>query len=82
MNESLSKLRTVFVDVLGIDPQSEVDSLTYRGIKEWDSVAHVQLVNAIEREFDVMLETDDILSMSSFTRAREILTAQGIKLND
>lgn len=79
---NLAKLKNVFSDILGVDPQSDIESLTYRGIKEWDSVAHVQLVNALEREFDIMLETDDILSMSSFTRAREILTAQGINFDD
>ena len=82
MNESVAKLRSVFVEVLGVDEKSDVESLTYRGIKEWDSVAHVQLVNALERAFDVMLETDDILSMSSFVRSKEILTAQGIKFDD
>lgn len=82
MNESLAKLRNVFFEVLGVDSQCDVESLTYRGVKEWDSVAHVQLVNALERAFDVMLETDDILSMSSFARSREILTGQGIKFDD
>jgi acyl carrier protein len=73
------KLQQVFIEVLGLPFDAEVEELTYRGIEQWDSVAHMRLVSDIEDVFDIMLDTDDILNMSSFTKAREILMKYGVK---
>lgn len=73
------QLKAVFAESLDIEPQAtDWDTLSYRGIREWDSVAHMQLVGEIEDVFDIMLETDDVIGMSSFTVATEILTRYGV----
>ena len=71
MNEQ--KLKEVFVGALGIDESQVTDELTYNGIPEWDSVAHMALVAEIDDTFDTMLDTDDVLDLSSFAKAKEIL---------
>ena len=53
------------------------DDLQY-GNPGWDSVGHMALVAAIERAFDIMMETDDVIGLSSFARAKEILSKHGI----
>jgi acyl carrier protein len=80
MSEAESKLRAAFVESLGIPADTELEGLTYRGIKQWDSVAHMQLVAAIESAFDLMLETDDVLGMSSYGKAQEIVRKHGVAL--
>lgn len=72
------KLRQVFVDVLALSADTEVETLSYRGIEEWDSVAHMLLVGELENAFDIMLETQDVIDMSSYARAREIITKYGV----
>ena len=72
------KLRECFSLTLGIPPQAVTDDLAYNAIREWDSVAHMALVAAIEGAFEVLLDTDDILGLSSVARAREILTRYGV----
>ena len=59
---SVERLKAAFVEGLGIPRDSDFESLSYREIPEWDSVAHMQLVNQIELAFDIMLETDDVLA--------------------
>jgi acyl carrier protein len=72
-------LKKVFSVALGLDPETtDWDGLKYRGIPEWDSVAHMQLVAEIEDTFDIMLETDDVIGMSSFSVALEILARYGV----
>jgi acyl carrier protein len=66
-------IEAVFSEALGIDAARVVDGLEYNSIKEWDSVAHMVLVAALEEAYDIMLETDDVIDMSSVGRAREIL---------
>ena len=73
------KLKTAFVEGLGLDPEAtDWASLTYRGVREWDSVAHMALVAEIEDSFDIMLETDDVIGLSSFDAAKEILAKYGV----
>jgi acyl carrier protein len=77
---NLEKLRAAFVEGLGIDGSRVTDSLAY-GNPGWDSVAHMALVAAIERAFDIMLETDDVIGMSSFAVAKTIVGKHGIDVN-
>jgi len=68
------RLKKVFAESLGIEEDKITDDLKYNTIDEWDSVAHMTLVAAIEDEFDIMLDTDDIIDMSSFAKAKEIIS--------
>jgi acyl carrier protein len=72
MSDALARLTAVFVDTLGISV-AEVPSSAYRVTPGWDSVAHMTLVAGIEQTFDVMLETDDVIGLSSFEKAREVV---------
>lgn len=67
------KLTQAFVNALGIDEPSVKDELTYNTIEQWDSTAHMVLIAELENTFDVMLDTDDIIDMSSVAQAKVIL---------
>ena len=71
MNEQ--KLKKIFAESLGINENLVTDDLAYNMIPEWDSVAHMALVAEIDDQFDIMLDTDDVLDLSSFAKAKEIL---------
>ncbi|NPA73745.1 MAG: acyl carrier protein [Epsilonproteobacteria bacterium] len=68
-----TKLKEAFSEALGISKDSISDDLKYNEIREWDSVAHMALIGEIEDSFDIMLDTDDIIDMSSFAKAKEIV---------
>tara|TARA_B100000963_G_C22601191_1_gene660304 strand:+ start:1543 stop:1794 length:252 start_codon:yes stop_codon:yes gene_type:complete len=76
------KLINCFKESLGISEDSISDSLEYASIPEWDSVAHMTLIANIEDEFDIMLDTDDIIDMSSVKVAKEILSKHDIVFKD
>lgn len=71
------KLVQAFATALAIPAASVVDTLSYESIPQWDSVAHMALVAELEAAFNVMLDTDEILAMSSVAIARDILTKHG-----
>lgn len=75
---ALNKLTSAFVKSLAINAEQVVDSLEYNSIKEWDSTAHMILIAELEDVFEVMLDTDDIIDMSSFAKAKEILRKYGV----
>jgi acyl carrier protein len=51
---------------LGLPADTDLSTIAYGRIDEWDSVAHMQLVAAIENAFGVMIETDDVIAMSDY----------------
>ncbi|HVP15349.1 MAG TPA: acyl carrier protein [Terriglobales bacterium] len=79
MNDT--KLRECFSSVLGIPIDQVTDELAYNSIKAWDSVGHMALVAALESAFDIMLDTDDILALSSVAQAKEILGRYGVSFD-
>jgi len=72
------KLVNVFIDALAVEAEVVTDNLQYNSIAEWDSVAHMALIAQLEEVFDVMLDTDDIIDMSSPLKAKTILTKYGV----
>jgi acyl carrier protein len=76
----LITLQNAFVQVLGIPPDSDFDSLAYGCTVGWDSVAHMALIAEIEVVFDIMLSTEEVIGLSNFGRAREALIKHGIQL--
>lgn len=68
-----TRLANVFATALEI-PLSEItDELKYNQDKRWDSTAHMILIAQLEAEFDVMMDIDDIIDMSSLVQAKLIL---------
>jgi acyl carrier protein len=68
-----SNVTEAFRDALELDPSVDVTTLTYRGHPAWTSLGHMTLVAALEDKFDVMLDSDDILDMSSYHKVVEIM---------
>jgi acyl carrier protein len=72
------RLREVFVRALELGDDIDVDNLKYRDIDKWDSVGHMALIVAIEDEFDVQFDTDQVIDMSSFKVAVDMLRGFGV----
>jgi len=70
---NLQKLVSAFATALAIAPERVVDELAYNSIAEWDSTAHMLLIAELENSFNLMLDTDDIIDMSSVAKAKQIL---------
>jgi len=61
-----SKLASVFADVFGLSPEHVHPDLGPGDVEIWDSVGHVMLVAAIEVEFSIQFDVDEIMEFSSF----------------
>lgn len=73
-----SRLVECFRLALELDDVTDVRPLEYQGIATWDSVGHLALVAHLEETFGIMLDTDDVIDMSSFDAARSILGRYGV----
>jgi acyl carrier protein len=77
---TIEDLRGIFRLALDLEDDYEVDELEYRQIEQWDSVAHMVLIAELEDHYDVLLDTDDVIDLSSFEKCRTILSKNGVKL--
>jgi acyl carrier protein len=80
MTENELKLRRLFSEVLGLPVSDIHDGIAYDQTKNWDSVAHLSLVAAIDSGFEIMMDTDDVIDMSTYGKAKEILNKYGVKV--
>lgn len=74
-----TKLVTAFANALMITEDKIVDSLKYQSIPEWDSVSHMVLITELEDTFNISLDTEDVIDMSSVLKAKEILSKHNIE---
>ena len=74
------KYINAFVEGLELSAEEVTESLEYQGIPNWDSVGHMALIACLEDAFDIMMDTDDIIDLSSFKKGIEILKKYDINI--
>jgi len=67
------KLKEVISNILGVSTNEINDDSSPDNIEQWDSFSHLNLVMAIEAEFDVKLTPEDAMDMLSVKLIRIIL---------
>ncbi len=77
---NLEKYKNAFINSLNIDSSVFNEKLKYNEIPEWDSIGHMSLISALEEEFKITIETDDIVDLSSFKKGIEILKKYKIEV--
>lgn len=70
------RLRTAVVQTLRIPEQRYRPNLQLGDLDEWDSVAHLELIAAIEQAFGVQLSADEIVELTSLDRIRARLSGR------
>ena len=75
----VEKYSEIFKTSLNVDADKVNENLKYNEIDEWDSIGHMTLMAALEEEYKISLETDDIVDFSSFKKGIEILKKYDIK---
>lgn len=76
---NLSLYKKSFIDTFEIK-ESILEKLKYNEIDEWDSIGHMNLISALEENFKITFETDDIVDFSSFTKGKEIMSKYKIEI--
>lgn len=69
---NLEKYNQAFMETLEVK-EEQLNCLVYQSVELWDSVGHMTLVAALEDAFGIMMETDDIIDLSSYEKGKEIL---------
>lgn len=74
------KLTSIFADVLRVPRTEIVDSLDMEATGTWDSLSHMQLIAALEEEFNIELTADEIVSMRSAGQIKDVLRTKSVEI--
>ena len=77
---NLEKFNNIFCDVFSVDVDQLNDEFDNTTVDGWDSVHQLSLTSALEDEFDIMLDAEDILEFTSYNNAKTILAKYDIEL--
>lgn len=77
----MNKLCRFVAEILGVE-HDEVGPDTGPGIiPKWDSLAHIQLVAAMEETYEVQLSMDEIINLFSVRDIVTLLEEKGVSLD-
>src|SRR5262245_44930709 len=63
-------VETVIARVLRLAGDEVTDALEYRSVAEWDSLAHVNLMFALEETYGMTIDADLVVSLNSVAAIR------------
>ena len=72
--ENGKKYNVIFMEVFSVGEESLNDEFKQENVENWNSIH--QLVSYIEESFDIMLDSEDILGLTSYSKGKEILTSK------
>lgn len=75
-----AKYDEIFMEVFEISSDQLNDDLEYQSIDPWDSVGHMALMAALEDEFNIMLEMDDIIDFGTYATGIETMKKYGVEM--
>ncbi len=75
---NLEKYNQAFAQALDLAEADVNESLEYQGIPSWDSIGHMELISQLEDIFGIMMDTDDIVDLSSYNVGKQILAKYDI----
>lgn len=76
--EILKTVNDVFIDVLDDENIRLTDATTANDVEEWDSLNHIQLVVAIEKQFGIRFTSWEI---QSWNNVGELINTISNKIN-
>ena len=57
-------------------------ALTQQDVSSWDSLTQMDLVISLEQEYDIVLDIDDIVKMTSASHIVDVLRSKGVIFED
>lgn len=69
----------IFCEAFEIE-EAEAKDATNESLETWDSLRHMNLIVALEDEFSVEFEPEDVMEINSYQSGVELLRKYGIAL--
>ena len=72
-NDEEKKLKQLIAQTLGINGNFITDDLSYQDIPEWDSLRHVNLMLALEKNYACEINEEAVLNLATIKKIKEFI---------
>lgn len=76
---NLEKYDRQFIRMFKVNKE-DLPTLKYRGIKAWDSLAHMDLMSEFEEMFDIQISTVDVMDFTDYNKGKQVLARYGVEI--
>lgn len=66
-------LDEIFISIFEWEEMPEKKTITKQKIERWDSMMQLNIVSAIESEWDIVIELEDAIKVESYHAAKELI---------
>lgn len=67
------KLKQIMANIFETEEDEITDESSMDNIEKWDSLKHINLIIAIEEDFGISIDEDEMVEMTNFTEIKRIL---------
>ena len=72
------KLKQIMSNIFETEEDEITNDSSIDNIEKWDSLKHINLIIAIEEQFGISIDEDEMVEMTSFTKIKRILRDNGV----
>lgn len=77
---NLEKYNQAFIEVFGVEESALGNNFDKDSVDGWDSVHQLNIIALLEESFDIMLDPEDIMELTSYEKGKELMIYYGVEL--
>jgi acyl carrier protein len=79
MENNTLRLKTIVSELLKIDIKDINDDLEAKSTETWDSFNTLNIIMEIENEFNIEVDLEELINLSTFKHLKDLLEKNNIK---
>lgn len=77
---NIEKYNNAFVEVFGVEENALGSNFNKDSVEGWDSVHQLNIIALLEESFDIMLDPEDIMELTSYDKGKELMAKYEVEL--
>lgn len=77
---NLEKYKSLLAEVFDTDVANVKEGFSKETVDNWDSIHQLNIIAVLEETFDVMLDPEDIVELTSYEKGIEILKKYDVEI--
>ena len=69
----MKDIKEILASVFRIKPSEISNDTEIKDVDSWDSLTHMEMIAALEQEFKIEFDADEIMSMTIFSTIQELV---------
>jgi len=77
---NIEKYNELFIQNFRVRVEQLNSEFIASDIEQWDSLAHLQLITLLEDAFDILIDADEIMEITSYENGKIVLKKYGVEV--